>query len=224
MVQSHRSAARGMLAVAALLVAGPLAAPLAAQRLSLSPQIGVYIPTADLYDAVTSGADPLKQEAGLTLGGKLGLWMGNRFGIEATGDYLSGKLKYSPSGTANRDADLFTGSAKATFFVIPNDKPVYFAVSGGVGHIRRLGAYYDQELNPATNAAYTDEELRDWTGTAGATVGFRLGRLLHLSVSGETYVYKPNLVEESDPDAEANTQKDVQLKFGVGIPLLGLGS
>jgi hypothetical protein len=198
------------------LVAG--ARPAAAQRVSLTPTIGVYVPTADLFRMATGGtAETFKPEASIALGGRFGFWFGRRLGIEATGDYAPGQLKFAAGGQpTNPDLNTFTGSGRATFFIIPNTSPLYFSVTGGVGYVKRSGKYFD------AHPEITSDQRQDWTGTAGATVGFRLGRVLHLHVSADDYIYTPKLAE-TDPSFEAKTQNDVHLSFGVGIPLLGLG-
>jgi hypothetical protein len=221
MTRRFRPSAAAACSLAAFaLLAG--ARPAAAQRVQLAPTIGVYIPTQTLYHSLSTGAE-VKPEASLTLGGRLGVWLGNRLGLEATGDYAPGKLKFTTAGQSKVDANTFTGSGRMTFFVIPNTSPIYFSVSGGVGYVKRSGEYYKNNDNPITGQPYADDELKDWTGTAGARVGFHLGRLLHLSVGAEDYIYKPN-VAETATNVETRTQHDVHLNFGVGIPLLGLGS
>ena len=47
------------------------AVPAVAQKLSISPTIGVYIPTSELLKA--ANGDEFKQEIGLAVGGRLGL-------------------------------------------------------------------------------------------------------------------------------------------------------
>ncbi|HEU4699093.1 MAG TPA: hypothetical protein VFS40_07935 [Gemmatimonadales bacterium] len=208
--------------VALALAAG--ARPAAAQKLSLSPTIGIYVPTADLYKVATGTTEEtFRPELSLTLGGRLGLWVSPRLGIEATGDYAPGKLKFTTEGQSKVDANTFTGAGRVTYFVIPNSSPVYLSVTGGVGYVKRSGEFY-KGTNPATGQPYTSDELSDITGTAGARLGFRLGRLLHLSVGAEDYIYKPDVVKGAGANVTTKTQHDVHLNFGVGIPLLGLGS
>src|SRR4051812_32777577 len=183
------------------------ARPAEAQRLQLAPTIGVYVPTQDLYRSLSTGT-AVRPEVSLTLGGRLGMWFGHRLGLEATGDYAPGQLKFSTAGQSNIDANTFTGSGRVTFFVIPNTSPLYFAVSGGVGYVKRSGEYFNTNDNPATGQPYPSDALQDWAGTAGARVGFRLGRILHLSVGAEDYIYKPNLAETATT-VETKTQHDV---------------
>ena len=187
--------------------------PVMAQRVSLTPNIGVYIPTTELVKAASG--EEFKQEMSFTLGGRLGIMMGNRLGLEFTGAYAPSDLKVTASGFGDQseDANIFTGSGRVSFHIIPASSPVSFLVSGGVGVINRSGAFY-------ANA----ENKTDIGGTVGASAGFRLGSLLRLQVSAEDYVYKPQAeIPGFSPSDERKTQNDIHLSFGVGIPLLGLG-
>src|SRR2546430_17613805 len=71
----------------------------AVAQLSISPAIGVYIPTTELTKAVTG--QEYKQEISITLGGRVGLSLGRRAGIEATVDYAPSKLKFSATGSSS---------------------------------------------------------------------------------------------------------------------------
>jgi len=65
-------------------VAGLLhALPAAAQRFSLAPEIGVYIPTEKLIDASNGTVGEL--EGGFSLGARIGLWVGDRIGLNVSG-------------------------------------------------------------------------------------------------------------------------------------------
>jgi hypothetical protein len=208
---------RGNAWMARVLLAGGVvlasAHPVMAQRISLTPNIGVYIPTTELVKAASG--EEFKQEMSFTLGGRLGITLGNRLGLEFTGAYAPSDLKVTASGFGDQseDANIFTGSGRVSFHIIPASSPVSFLVSGGVGVINRSGASY-------ANA----ENKTDIGGTVGASAGFRLGSLLRLQVSAEDYVYKPQAeIPGFSPSDEKKTQNDIHLSFGVGIPLLGLG-
>jgi hypothetical protein len=64
----------GILPLLILAAAGTPGAA-AAQRVSLAPAIGLYIPTEQFYKAATTGnsADLRKQEVSIGLGGRLGI-------------------------------------------------------------------------------------------------------------------------------------------------------
>lgn len=194
-----------------VLMAG--ANPLAAQRISFAPNIGVYVPTTELVKA--ANGDQFQQEISLTLGGRLGIALGQRLGLEFTGAYAPSDLKVTPTGLASQsqDANIFTGSGRISFQLIPYTSPVAFVVTGGVGVINRSGDFYSNVANKT-----------DIGGTLGASARFRLGSLLHLQVSAEDYVYKPKAeIPGFGPNDQKMTQNDIHLSFGVGIPLLGLG-
>ncbi|MBA2626562.1 MAG: hypothetical protein H0U85_00965 [Gemmatimonadales bacterium] len=187
-----------------------------AQRFSLSPTIGLFIPTAEFYKAATSGntADLRKQEVSIGLGGRLGI-RGKRVGVEFTGVYAPSKLKFTLAGEqSTEDANVFTGSGRLTLFVLPTTSLLWFAINGGVGVVHRSGAAY---------GALTDRT--DLAPTAGAQLGFRLGRLVAFTISAEGYAYRPdfNSADESGSGQSQITQKDIHLSAGVSIPFLGLG-
>jgi Outer membrane protein beta-barrel domain len=187
--------------------------PLVAQKISIAPNIGVYVPTTELVKAA-SGQD-FKQEISITLGGRMGIQLGNRLGLEFTGNYAPGNLKISQSGFGDQtqDANIFTGSGRVSFQVLPSSSPIGFEVTGGVGVINRSGDFYADVQNKT-----------DIGGTVGASARFRLGSLLRLQVSAEDYIYKPKAeIPGFSPSDQKLTQNDIHLSFGVGIPLLGLG-
>jgi hypothetical protein len=202
-------------ALPALVVVTLAAAPAVAQRVSLAPTIGLYIPTAEFYKAATSGnsADLRKQEVSIGLGGRLGI-IGRRVGVEFTGEYAPSKLKFNLAGQqSTEDANVFTGSGRLTLFVIPTSSPIWFAISGGMGVVHRSGAAY---------AALTDRT--DLAPTAGAQLGFHLGRLVALTLSADGYLYKPDFNSGTSSGTSTQiTQKDIHLSAGVAIPFLGLG-
>ena len=203
--------------IARVLVVGVLAVAgtnrLAAQRISIAPNIGVYIPTTELVKAA-SGQD-FKQEISITLGGRMGLQLGSRLGLEFTGNYAPGNLKITQSGFGDQsqDANIFTGSGRISYQLLPSSSPIGFQVTGGVGVINRSGDFYADVQNKT-----------DIGGTVGASARFRLGSLLRLQVSAEDYVYKSKAeIPGFSPSDEKKTQNDIHLSFGLGIPLLGLG-
>ena len=164
-----------------------------AQGLSFTPNIGVYIPTTELVRAASG--EEFKQEISLTLGGRLGVALSQRLGLEFTGAYAPSDLKITASGLGDQsqNANVFTGS--------------------GLGVINRSGEFYANVENKT-----------DIGGTLGASARFRLGSLLRLQLSAEDYIYKPKAeIPGFGPADEKKTQNDIHLSIGIGIPLLGLG-
>ncbi len=190
-------------AITALLLG---AAPAEAQRLSISPTIGVYIPTSELVKA-SQGAE-FKQEIALSVGGRLGITLSPRFGLETSVSYVPSNLRFTFDETeTTTDANLLLGTVRATFHAIPMTSPVWLSLNGGVSMIRRGGEAYE-------NA----EDNSDVGGVVGATVGFRLGSMLSFYVAAEDYIYGSR-VESLDALEDSRTQNDVQIAFGFGFPV-----
>lgn len=204
--------ARALAVGGVLLLAG--VQPATAQRISIAPNIGLYVPTTELVKAA-SGDSSFKQEMSITLGGRMSIAFSNRLGLEFTGAYAPSDLKFTRTGLGdqNQDANIFTGSGRLSYQLVPYSSPVAFVITGGVGVINRSGAFY---------AAVQDKT--DIGGTLGASARFQLGKLLRLQVSAEDYIYKPRAeIPGFGPADEKKTQNDIHLSIGVGIPLLGLG-
>jgi hypothetical protein len=186
---------------------------LAAQGISFAPNIGVYIPTSELVRAASG--EEFKQEMSLTLGARLGVSLSQRLGLEFTGAYAPSDLKVSAAGVGdqNADANIFTGSGRLSYQLVPYTSPVAFVITGGLGVINRSGDFYSNVENKT-----------DIGGTFGASARFRLGSLLRLQLSAEDYIYKPRAeIPGFGPADEKKTQNDIHLSIGIGIPLLGLG-
>jgi hypothetical protein len=189
------------------------AGPVMAQGISLSPTIGVYIPTQQLITAATAGTVP-KQEISVTLGGRLGIWFGSRIGVEGSADYAPSRLKFGAAGPVpvGQAANILSGSGKLTIYLLPEKGPVSFRITGGVGMIKRSGAAY---------ATLVDKT--DIGGTGGAALGLRLGPILSVVIGAEDYVYKPTFGGGLVAGIR-QMQHDIHLSLGIGIPLLGLGT
>ncbi len=192
----------GVLAVLAAIAIVPAAQ---AQRLSLSPTIGVYIPTSELVKAAEG--EEFKQEIALSVGGRLGVTISPRFGIETSVSHVPSNLRFTFDQTeTTTDANLLLGTIRATFHAIPMTSPVWLTLNGGASLIRRGGEAYEEV-----------EDRSDIGGVVGATVGFRLGSMLNFYIAAEDYIYGTRL-EEGDLE-QSRTQNDVQIAFGFGFPM-----
>ena len=190
--------------LAALAALAPASAQ--AQRVSLSPTIGVYIPTSELVKAAEG--EEFKQEVALSVGGRLGVTLSPRFGIETSVSYVPSNLRFTFDQTeTTTDANLLLGTVRASFHAIPITSPVWLTLNGGASLIRRGGE------------AYQDAEDRsDIGGVVGATVGFRLGSMLNFYLAAEDYIYGTR-IEDADLGDQSRTQNDVQIAFGFGFPV-----
>ncbi len=207
----RRTAAR--LSVVALLAMVP--SSLNAQ-FSIAPELGVYVPTTPLVTAALQGNPgqfaELKQEIALSIGGRMAIGFG-RFGIEVSGAYMPSSVILSAAGidtTAN--ANLVTGTGQLWVQVLPASSPLSLGLSGGLSVTSRGGDAFAGASNTT-----------DLGGVLGLSLGLKLGPVIHLMVTAEDYIYNldPALVG-LPPGAESNTQHDIHLNFGIGIPLLGM--
>jgi hypothetical protein len=183
------------------------AAPALAQRLTLSPTIGVYIPTSELVKA--ANGEEFKQEIALSVGGRLGLNFGPRFGVVTSVAYVPSSLRFTfdDDEETKIDANLLFGTARATVYVIPTTSPVWLNINGGASLVKRGGDAYEAA-----------EDKTDVGGVVGATLGFNLGGFLSFYVAAEDYIYGTTFVEAGTLE-EKSTQHDVQLALGFGVPL-----
>ena len=179
-----------------------------AQKVSLSPTIGVYIPTTELVKA--ANGDEFKQEVALAVGGRLGLNLGTRFGVVTSVSYVPSNLRFSFNQDQNEtktDANLLFGSLRANYQVIPYTSPVWLGLNGGASLVKRGGDAYENL-----------EDKSEVGGVVGATVGFNLGGFLSLYVAAEDYIYGTSFADAGTLE-EKQTQNDVQLALGFGLPL-----
>ena len=199
-----------LLASSALVVLQPDAL---AQKVSFSPTIGVYVPTTELINA--ANGQKFKQEIGLSLGARLGLLFGQRFSISVTGNYVPSNLHvtFANDSIAKSKVNLWFGSGRAGFFLIPPTKPIYAQINGGVALVGR-GADPDQGTK-STN---------DIGGVVGALVGVRLGSVLSIYVAADDYIYHPKVFANAGTtggtgETTLKSQNDIHLSLGFGIPL-----
>jgi hypothetical protein len=183
--------------------------PLSAQHVSLSPTVGVYIPTTELVKAVNG--EEFKQEIGIAVGGRLNFAFSPRFGLLTSVSYVPSSLRFTVNQNETKtDANLLFGSARVTVYLLPITAPVWVNVNGGASLVHRGGKAFE-------NAEYKN----DYGGVVGATVGFHLGSLLSFYVAADDYIYGARLEDESLGLDSKKTQNDVHLAVGLGVPLGG---
>ena len=93
-----------------------------AQRLSLSPELGFYVPTEKLTQ-LSSGSDFSQLEAGFAFGARIGVWFSRRLGVEVSGAYVPSTYKLSDGNTITKQkAKLFLGSGQVVLFLLPRTR------------------------------------------------------------------------------------------------------
>lgn len=196
--------------IIALVIVGAVAAPSDswAQRLSISPEIGFYIPTENLQEIASGTAGEL--EAGPSFGLRLGIGLGRRVSLSVGGAYVPTTFTLPSSGgpVQEQDARLFTGAGQLVLYLIPPSSPLSIFLNGGVGVVSRGGV------------AFTDEaENTDVSGVFGGGASIRLGGLA-VTAGADAYSYKAKYEGTTAVESDI-TQLDINLKLGLGVPFGG---
>jgi hypothetical protein len=199
----NRTAARRLTLAAALAVALPGTLP---AQFTLSPTIGLYVPTTDLVAA--ANGQSFRQQIGLALGARAGIQLGSRISLEATGSYVPSNLKatLSGTGTTTDKANLWFGSGRATVMLLPATSALFASLGGGVSLVGRGGKAY-QGADAGTDVG----------GVAGGVVGFRLSPGFGVYLAADDYIYRPKSYASS-LSATVRTQHDLHLSLGFGLP------
>lgn len=200
---------RGALALALLPV---VPAALQAQRVSVTPLVGVYAPTENLYEAKpgqVSGAQIYKLDAGTAYGGAIGLWFGPKVGVSVSGMVVPTHLRQNAgSGSVLTEARLTQGSMQAVFLLASADATVVPYLNGGLGVVARGGEAFE-----------SSEETHSLSGIFGAGTAVRLG-VVALTVGAEVIDYSASYDRAGGP-ARRFAQRDVQLRVGLGTSFGG---
>lgn len=183
-----------------LLMLASTSGVLQAQKMSLAPTIGIYVPTSELVKA--AAGQSFKQQVSISVGARLGLALGERFGLEASGDYAPSELTFSATGsTSKTKSKIISGSGKVLVFLLPARHPIALLVSGGVGVVNRSGDAY-----PTSST--------DVGGTLGASLRVRVGGLLSVQLNAEDFLYRASY--QGSAQTSAVTQHDLHISFGFG--------
>ena len=195
-------------------------ASMAAQKVAIAPTIGIYAPTADLVNAVIAGQEVvLKQQVGLALGGRVGIFFNKRLNLALTGTYVPSQTQVTISETGIDQNDqaktnLWFGSARLTFWVLPPASIFSLGLSAGGALVGRGATTFTSDLGQSITSPSTN----DFGGVIGATAGINLGGI-GLFIAVDDYIYNPTVFEAQG--VKANTQNDIQIQFGLGVPLGG---
>jgi hypothetical protein len=206
MSQSRRIGWLALGGLALALVSGGAAH---AQRLSLAPQIGLYVPTTAMYNAASTG-DIYQLQAGFSFGARIGLWFGKRIGIDLSGNYVPTTFQLENGGTSvsSQKARLFTGAGQVVVFLIPASSPLSLYVNGGVGVVSRGGVAFTSEASTS-----------DISGVFGGGAALRLGPI-GVHVGADLFSYTAQY-QGTTATAQDLRQLDIQLHLGLGVPFGG---
>ncbi len=202
------------------LVLALLPAAARAQKVAITPTIGIYAPTSDLVNALVAGQEiVLKQKVGLAIGGRIGVLFSPRFSVAITGTYVPSETQLTIDQTGiNQDdptkTSLWFGSGRVSVWLLPPTGFFSLGLSGGVGLAGRGTTTIVDNLGQSI----TSPSATDIGGVVGATAGINFGGI-GLFIGVDDYIYNPTVFEEQG--VKPKTQNDLQVSFGLGIPLGG---
>ena len=136
---------------------------------------------------------------------------GQRFSISVTGNYVPSNLHvtFANDSIAKSKVNLWFGSGRAGFFLIPPTKPIYAQVNGGVALVGR-------SADPDQGTKSTN----DIGGVVGALVGVRLGSVLSIYVAADDYICpsrcRPMRAPPVTAEATLKSQNDIHLSLSSG--------
>ena len=194
-------------------LAAGVAMPALAQRgrFEVTPFAGGYVPTSALGQLrianVLPGTAQFRGQMSTAgaVGGRLGYWTGQRWGVEGSYFYSSSDFQITigpVSGTV--DAAVQGGSLKAFFRATNENSGTDLFVSGGVMGITHEGQAFRLPGNQF-----------DMGGVVGAGLHVVMSPQLTLRIDGDLMVYS----YRSELQFTARTQTDVLMTVGLGFRL-----
>ena len=187
------------------------AAPSSAQggRLVLTPFFGGVIPTARLGSLRIGGLTPqpfifgAEVNTGGALGGRVGYWIGERWGVEGSYFWSSADVRLTGGPfSATREAELQGGTLKLFWQATAAGTGTDILLSGGLMGIEHRGS-----------AFLLAADQFDVGGAIGAGLHVEMSPLVTFRVDGDMLVYK----WACGCGFPATTQTDVLMTVGLGI-------
>ena len=195
---------------------------LAAQgNIEFTPFVGVYLPTADLFeirDFLVAG-DKLtgKQKTTVVFGGRLGVWATNRIAFE-------GSFGYAPSkgeATYTDPSNVASSSDSSGHIILASGRIlVGFGATGGntLWHLI-IGAGIVAHGGPAYDGA---SGTTDFGGIAGVGATFKVGGSTAIRLDVEDNLFSARFRDNaSGVESESRFQNDLVMLVGLAVPLGG---
>jgi hypothetical protein len=204
-------------AIAALVLVAPVWAQMPGDsRIVVTPYIGVYMPTSDVFrfgtvqNGTTVAYDARHQPAP-ALGASASVWLDDRFAIEASGLYsrntLHADLSMNQFGVAtvshaNGEADVWEGAVKLMVQALPKETGLNLRVGVGPLIITRGGPAYravdEGRMTGLTNLG----------GTFSLCTRVPLGHVAAIRLRAEDLVYRARQRWESQTMAGSELRSD----------------
>jgi len=203
--------------VTAIAVGAALGAPpvcLAAQgKAEFTPFVGAYIPAGNLIDE--SGA-VVKQKTTVIFGGRVGVSITDRLGIEGSFGYAPSKLEFSDaSGSADTSAHVLLASARLLVGLGPAGKSSSWHLIVGGGLVSHGGAGWDAF---EAAAGETVSGKTKFNGVAGIGGKFKVGSMVSVLVDVEDNLFSAKF-STSSGETQSKFNNDIVAGLGLAISL-----
>jgi hypothetical protein len=180
------------------------AGPLQAQVVVVRPIASVSFPTKFSFKERTIH---VSQKVGFRFGARMTLTFSDRFDVTNTFTYSPGYATLHGGGKrfALRSAShSLTGSTSARYWIRPPGRPLSWDVHTGAGMV--FGG------NPSYLDLFESSTLSGFLGTA---VRYQLGEIVSFTVKLQQRLFRVRF-----GDQDGGGSRPLQLRFGVGLPIL----
>ena len=213
-------AALGGVAMPATLAAGQVA-------VEVTPVVGLYLPLADMidqYDQSSGIGLRTTQRVAFTVGGRVGIWLGPRLALEASGTYAASEVhvEVTPIGSGTEQGSVTTLSLRAVYRLgAPGRRGPRWYLLGGVAVLDRRGDYWDN----ITAAGIATKGLTDASAVLGGGIALAVGGPWALRIEVEDHAYVAEFTFDdgvAPPEAtERRLQQDLVLSVEMSLRLGG---
>jgi len=180
----------------------------ASAQLMLTPIIGAYVPTGNVYEE-PGGIGTARQGTSFAFGGRLMYSASGRLGIEAGATYAPSKVEIVTSTeTVSRSASLWLGHLRLVYVLNSEWAAINVYVAGGAGVVSRGGEAYEGVTG-----------LTDLGGNMAFGALFRIGSSYRIRLEVEDYIYQTQMTFPSGETSGSRLQNDFVFTFGLSIPL-----
>jgi len=193
--------------LAAVLLIGP--APVVANaQVMLTPIIGAYVPTANIYE-VPGSIGTARQKTSFVAGARLLVSASGRLGIEAGAMYAPAGVNITTTaGTVSRSSNITIAHLRLLYVLNSEWAAANVYIGGGVAVVKRGGEAF-QDVEGTT----------DIGGNLALGALFRLSSAFRIRLEIEDYLYETNFTFPTGETSGSRFQNDFVFTFGLSIPL-----
>ncbi len=180
----------------------------AGAQVMLTPVIGAYVPTANIYE-VPGSIGTARQKTSFVVGARLLVSASGRLGIEAGVMYAPAGVDITTSaGTVSRSSNVTLGHLRLIYVLNSEWAAANIYAGAGVAVIKRGGEVF-QDV----------EGLTDVGGNFALGALFRVGSSFRVRLEIEDYLYQTEFTFSSGETSGPRLQNDFVFTFGLSIPI-----